>query len=71
MLGLLFWVSLNVGPGLRQSGDRVQGEAWRALVSRGVGNLGVAAAALEAGPQVLAGWSAGVRGRSVIDVQQG
>ncbi len=68
MLGLLFWVALNVGPGLRQGGDRVQGEARRALVSRGVGNLGVAATTLEAGPQVLAGWPAGVRGRAVIDV---
>lgn len=71
MLGLLFCVALNVGPGLRQGGDRVQGEAGRALVSRGVGNLGVTATALEAGPQVLAGWPAGVRGRSVIDVKQG
>lgn len=68
---LLFWVALNVGPGLRQSGDRVQGEAGRALVSGGVGNLGVTATALEAGPQVLAGWPAGVRGRAVVDIQQG
>lgn len=71
MLGLLFCVALNVGPGLRQGGDRVQGEAGRALVSGGIGNLGVAATALEAGSQVLAGWPAGVRGRAVVDVQQG
>lgn len=71
MLGLLFWVALNVGPWLRQGGDGVQGEARWALVSRGVGYLRVTATALEAGPQVLAGWPAGVRGRAVIDVQQG
>lgn len=71
MLGLLFWVALDVGPGLRQGGDGVQGEAGRALVSRGVGHLRVTAAALEAGPQVLGGGPAGVRGRSVVDVQQG
>lgn len=70
MLGLLFCVALNVGPRLRQGGDGVQGEAGRALVSRGVGNLRVTATALEAGPQVLARWPAGVRGRSVVDVQQ-
>lgn len=71
VLGLLFRVALHIRPGLRQGGDRVQREAGRALVSRGVGDLGVAAAALEAGPQVLAGRPAGVRGRAVVDVQQG
>lgn len=71
MLRLLFYIALNVGPWFRQGGDRVQGEAGRALVSRGVCNLGVTAAALEAGPQVLGGRPAGVRGRSVINVQQG
>lgn len=70
MLGLLFYVALNVGPRLGQGGDGVQGEARGALVSGGVGDLGVTAAALEAGPQVLAGWAAGVRGRPVVDVQQ-
>lgn len=71
MLGLLFGVALYVGPGLGQGGDGVQGKAGRALVGRGVGDLGVTAAALEAGPQVLAGRPAGVRGRPVVDVQQG
>lgn len=71
VLGLLFCVAVDVGPRLRQGGDRVQGEAWRALVRRRVGHLGVTAATLEAGPQVLGGRPAGVRRRSVIDVQQG
>lgn len=71
MLLLLFCVAVNVGPRLRQGGDRVQGEAGWALVSGGISNLGVTATALEAGPQVLAGWPAGVRGRTAIDVQQG
>lgn len=71
MLGLMLWVALDVGSGFGQGGDRVQREAWRALVSRGVCDLRVTAAALEAGPQVLAGWPAGVGGRAVVDVQQG
>lgn len=69
VLGLLFWVALNIRPRLRQGGDRVQREAGRALVSRGVSNLRVTSPALETGPQVLAGRPAGVRGRSVVDVQ--
>lgn len=68
---LLFGVAVDVGPRLRQGGHGVQGEAGGALVGGGVGHLGVAAAALEAGPQVLAGRAAGVRGRPVADVQQG
>lgn len=68
---LLFRVALDVRPRLRQGRDGVQREARRALVSRGVGDLGVATAALEAGPQELRGRPAGVRGRPVGDVQQG
>lgn len=71
VLGLLLRVALNVGPGLGQCRDRVQREARRALVSRRVGHLGVTAAALEAGPQVLRGRPVGVRRRPVDDVQQG
>lgn len=71
MLGLLFGVAVVVGPRLGKGGDGVQGEAGGAVVSGGVGHLGVAAAALEAGPQVLDGRAAGVRGRPVVDVQQG
>ena len=71
MLGLLFLVALHVRPGLGQGGDRVQREAGWALVSRGIGNLRVASAALEAGPQMLAGRPTGVRGWSIVDIQQG
>lgn len=68
---LLLWVALDVRPGLRQSGDGVQGKAGWAVVGGRVGHLRVAAASLEAGPQVLAGRPAGVRGGSVVDIQQG
>lgn len=67
---LLLGVALHVGPRLGQRGDGVQGEARRALVGGRVGHLGVAAPALEAGPQVLAGRPAGVGGGAVVDVQQ-
>lgn len=70
VLGLLFRVAVNVRAGLRQGGDRVQREAGRALVSGGIRDLGVTASALKAGPQVLAGRPAGVRGGAVVDVQQ-
>lgn len=70
VLGLLFGVALDVGSGFRQRGDGVQGEAGWTLVSRRVRDLGVTAPTLEAGPQVLAGGPAGVRGRAVVDVQQ-
>lgn len=71
MLRLLFGVALNVGSRLWQGGDGVQGEAGRALVSRGVRDFGITATALEAGPQVLAGRPAGVGSWAVVDVQHG
>ena len=69
VLRLLLRVAVDVGPRLGQRGDRVQGEAGRALVGRGVGHLGVTAAALEAGSEVLAGRPVGVGGRPVVDIQ--
>lgn len=66
----LLGVAVHVGPGLGQRGDGVQGEARRALIGGGVSHLRVAAPALEAGPQVLAGRPAGVGGGAVVDVQQ-
>lgn len=71
VLGLGLRIALNVGPGFGQGGDGVQGEAGRALVRRRVGNLGVAPPTLETGPQVLAGRSAGVGSRAVLDVEEG
>lgn len=70
VLLLLLGVAVGVGPRLGQRGDGVQGEARRAVVGGRVGHLGVAAPALEAGPQVLAGRPAGVGGGAVVDVQQ-
>lgn len=70
LLLLLLGVAVHVGPRLGQRGHGVQGEARRALIGGRVGHLGVAAAALEAGPQVLAGRPAGVGGGAVVDVQQ-
>lgn len=69
MVGLLFWIALDVGSGLRQGRDRVQGEPGRALVGRRVCNLWVTASTLEAGPQVLAGWPAGVWGWPIVNLQ--
>lgn len=71
MLWLLFRVALNVGSRFWQGGNGVQGEAGRALVSRGVRDFGITATALEAGSQVLAGGPAGVGSRAVVDIQHG
>lgn len=68
---LLLGVAVDVGPRLGKGGHGVQGEAGRALVGRRVRHLRVAAATLEAGPQVLAGGPAGVGGGPIGDVQQG
>lgn len=70
VLGLRFGIALYVGSRFRQGGDGVQGEARRALVGRGVGNLRVAPATLETGSQVLAGGSGGVGGRAVVHVKK-
>lgn len=65
-----FRVALCVGSRFGQGGDRVQGEAWRALVGRGVGDLRVAPTTLETGSQVLAGRPGGVGGRPVVHVEE-
>lgn len=71
MRGLGFGIALYVGSGFRQGRDGVQGEARRALVRRRVGHLGVAPTALETGPQVLTGRSAGVGRRAVLHIKKG
>lgn len=71
LLMLLGVAGVPVGPGLGQGGHGVQAEARRPLVGRRVCDLGVAATALEASPQVVAGWPAGVGGGPIIDIQQG
>lgn len=70
VLGLRFRIALYVGARFGQGGDRVQGEARRALVRRRVSHLRVAPATLKTGSQVLAGRSDGVGGGAVVHVKK-